>query len=254
MAPQSPLDIIRVDGLVVSCIVGVYPHERTRPQPLEVDLEMHLDTRPAALGDGLSGTVDYARITGMVRFLLEGSQFLLLESAAEAIARVLLLPPTADVEQCAIEAVRVRLRKPQALRGAIPSLEIFRTKDAVNVEIETKPFGHVDVAYETKGCGVYRLRVAPHQSIPTHVHRRMDEHELILGTKLRLQGAPIAAGTGIRWPKDLAHRYDNDSATEQTVLCIDRPAFSPDDEIEVEVSSLPPLPHTTAFFVDAADA
>ena len=68
---STPLDIIRVDGLVISCIVGVYPNERTRPQPLEVDLEMHLDTRAASDSERLGGTVDYARVTGMVRFMLE---------------------------------------------------------------------------------------------------------------------------------------------------------------------------------------
>ena len=32
----------------VSCVVGIYAHERQRPQPLRIDIEMEVDTRPAA--------------------------------------------------------------------------------------------------------------------------------------------------------------------------------------------------------------
>jgi dihydroneopterin aldolase len=64
----------------------------------------------------------------------------------------------------------------------------------------------------------------------------------VLGPGLLLQGRPVAPGLAFRWPRGLPHRYDNPSASEQTVLCVDRPHFLPDDEVEVPVpeGGLPP--------------
>lgn len=230
------LDRIELSGLVVDCIVGVYPAERLIPQPLHLDLVLRLDTRAAAAGGGLTATVDYARLAGELRFLLESCRFLLLETAAEALCRYILAPATDDSPHALIEAVELRLTKPQARAGgAVPSLVVYRERAEFTLEVEDKPFGHVDVVHVTKGCGVYRLRVGPGRSIPTHVHRVMDERELVLGDRLRLQGQPVATGTAIHWPHDLPHRYDNPSDIEQTILCVDRPAFIADDEVPADV-------------------
>lgn len=229
------LDRLSLSGLSVDCIVGVYAHERDTPQPLGVDLALYLDTRPAAREAKLRETVDYARLWGEVRFLLQASRFLLLETAAEAVARYILAPPTADVPHGRIQELTVRLSKPRALAGAgMPTLEIHRIAGEYSYEIEDKPFGHVDVIFVTKACGIYRLRLAPGASIPTHAHRRMDESELILGSGLLLQGRPVVAGTARHWPHGFAHRYDNPTATEQSILCVDRPGFLPEDEIPVD--------------------
>jgi dihydroneopterin aldolase len=231
---ERPLDVIELNGLVVNCIVGVYPAERHTPQPLHLDLRLFLDTREAATGGGLGATVDYARLAGELRFLLESCRFLLLETAADALLRYILAPPTDDVERARIEAAELRLEKPSARAGgAVPSLTIRRARDEFTYEVEDKPFGRVDVVHVAPGCGIYRLRVAPGQCIATHEHHEMDERELVLGDGLVLQGEPVAAGTGLTWPRHYPHRYDNPSDTEQTILCVDRPAFIPDDEIEV---------------------
>lgn len=231
---EGRLDRINLQGLKVQCVIGVYPSERTRPQPLVVDLQLYLNTRAAGRLGGLRRTVDYARVAAEVRFLLESAHFLLLEEAAEALARYLLAPPPAGVERAAIDAVGVRLEKPDALTGVTPSLEVLRTRDEFSYELEHKPFGEVDVLYATRGCGVYRLRIGAHKSIPTHEHQVMDEREMVLGDGLLLQGRPVAAGTVLTWPRGFPHRYDNPTDREVTVLCVDRPSFLPDDEIEVE--------------------
>lgn len=227
------LDVIQLEGLMVDCIVGVYPDERHAPQPLRVDLAMHLDTREAAHA-GLRASVDYARTAGDVRFLLESCRFLLLETAAEALCRYLLAEPTEDAPRARPFAVDLRLEKPRALAGGVmPSLTVRRRASELTYEVEDKPFGHVDVIHVTKGCGIYRLRVAPGGSIPAHEHRVMEERELILGDGLLLQGQKVEPGMAFTWPKGLPHRYDNPSSVEQTILCVDRPAFIPSDEVEV---------------------
>lgn len=228
-----PLDTITVQGLTLECIVGVYPHERLTPQPLKLDLALHLDTRAAA-GQGLDASIDYARVHGELRFILEHSQFWLLETAAEALCRYLLCPPAVGAPHARPVAVDVRLTKPNAFAGrGCPALHVRRYADECTYEVEEKPFGQVDVVYATQTCGIYRLRVAPGREIPTHEHRVMDEAELVLSDGLWLQGEPVRAGMAHVWPRRFPHRYENPSAVEQTILCIDRPAFLPEDEVEV---------------------
>ncbi|PTL85862.1 dihydroneopterin aldolase [Vitiosangium sp. GDMCC 1.1324] len=232
-AQGRPLDVIELRQLAVRCIVGVYPAERGTPQPLELDVALYLDTRKAAAGR-LRDTVDYARLSGELRFLLETADFRILETAAEALCRYILAPPTADTARAPVRAVTLRLSKPEALgRVGRATLQVHRTADEYQFEVEEKPFGRVDILFQDEHVGIYRLRVAPGRTIPTHEHRVMDEAELVLGHGLLLQGQPVPAGTGIRWPKHFPHRYDNPRATEQTVLCVDRPAFLSNDEVEV---------------------
>jgi dihydroneopterin aldolase len=82
---------------------------------------------------------------------------------------------------------------------------------------------------------VYRERISPRTVLPTHVHHHLDESELVLGDGLLLQGAPVTAGLAHTWPRGFPHRYENVTDLEQSFLCIDRPAFIPSDEVEVDV-------------------
>jgi dihydroneopterin aldolase len=248
---MAAMDKLSLTGLRVDCIVGVYPPERNTPQPLGLDLTLHLDTRPAAEDARLRDTVDYARLWGEIRFLLQASRFLLLESAAEAVARYILAPPTADAPRAQVQAASVRLSKPQALAGAgLPVLEIERSVGDFSVALEARPFGSVDVIFVTKGCSIRRLRLAPGACIDAHEHRRTDESELVLGDGLLLQGEPVAAGTARRWPHGYVHRYENPTAIEQSVLCVARPSFIADDHIPASpppAGSWPEL-DVTCFF------
>lgn len=232
--PRRP-DVIEIQGLRVECVVGVYPHERDTPQPLEIDVALELDTAWAGESQRLKQTVDYAAIASQIAFLLQSSRFFLLETAAHALARFLLAPPALGEERARIQAVTVRLTKPQAFGGlGVPSLEIHRDAGDVVLAHEEKPFGTVDIVHETREVGIYRLNVAPGRGIPLHVHRVMEESEMVLGDGLLLNGSPVPAGTVHRWPHDLAHRYDNPTRHWRSILCVDSPPFLPTDEIEVE--------------------
>jgi dihydroneopterin aldolase len=234
-ARGRPLDVIQLRGLTVDCIVGVYRRERVTAQPLRLDVALFLDTRGAAADGRLANTVHYGRLEGELRFLLESCRFELLEAAAEAVCRYVLAPPTEDSPRAQVRAATVRITKPEALAGrAIPSLQVHRTAEELTYAVDDKPFGHVDIIHESQGYGIYRLRIRPGGSIPTHAHQTMEESELVLGSGLMLQGKPVARGQGFWWPRGLAHRYDNPSAQEQTVLCVDRPRFISSDEVEVE--------------------
>ncbi len=236
-------DILRLNDIEVPCIVGVYPQERNEVQLLKADIALFLDTRHAAKSAGLKHTVDYAKRCGEIRFLLQSCQFWTLETAADAIAHYLLAPSTPDAPQAQIHAVEIQLTKPQALADAIPSLCIRRQQSDVSYDSETKDFGRVDIIHVSEACGIYRLRLKPNGIIAAHVHRTMDESEMVLGSALQLQGQPVASGSVFHWEKDFPHRYDNPSDTEQSILCVDRPIFIESDEVIVDVPlhRLPPV-------------
>src|SRR5690606_684659 len=146
---RRPMDLIELRKLRAECVVGVYPSERTHPQPLLVDLGLYFDARPAARGGGLSATIDYAKLAGEIRFLLSASRFYLLETAAEALAAYLLAPPTPDVPRARVQAVTIRLSKPKALTGsAIASLQIHREASEMDYPIEEKGNYRVDRIFE----------------------------------------------------------------------------------------------------------
>lgn len=228
-------DVIEISGLRIDSVVGVYPHERHEPQPLELDVRMALDTEWAGESQRLMRTVDYAAISSQLAFLLQSCRFFLLETAAHALCRFLLAPPALGENRARIQEVTLKLRKPLALGGnGVPSLEVHREASDVTISHEERPFGRVDVIHETRDAGIYRLNVAPGRGIPLHVHRVMQESEMVLGDGIFLNGKPVGAGAVHRWPHGLAHRYDNPTDAWQTILCVDAPPFIVEDEIEVE--------------------
>lgn len=215
--------------------MGVYPHEREISQPLHVELDLLLDTETAARSERVRDTVNYAAASAQVMFLLKSCRFRLLETAAHVIARYLLAPPAPDEQRALVEQVRVKLTKPGALSGfAQPSIEIVRAQGWGGVGQEEKPWGTVDIIHETRDAGIYRLNLKPGGVIPLHVHRVMEEAELVLSDGLHCQGKPIAQGTMHRWPKDAAHLYENPTDRWQSILCVDSPPFIETDEIVVE--------------------
>lgn len=233
-----PLDRLSLKGMRFDCIVGLFDYERNTPQPVELDVTLHFDTRQAASGSKLAQTIDYSRLLGELRFILTSSRFRLIESATEAVAAWILAPPSQDAPRPQVVQVDVKLAKLVALSGAaIPSLEIRRTAEDFPMKTELKKFGAVDIIFETRECGVYRERISPRTVLPTHHHLHLDEAELVLGSGFLLQGKPVDAGLAHIWPRGFAHRYENITDIEQSFICIDRPAFIPDDEVEVDVST-----------------
>ncbi len=239
------LDTLRIAGLVVDCVVGVYPHERNASQPLQVDLEMRLNTEAAALSERVSSTVNYASVAAQLVFLLRSCRFRLLETAAHALSRYLLSPPGPGERRAQVDQLRLTLTKPGALRGfAAPSLDITRDASWADCSVEERPFGRVDVIHETRGVGIYRLNIAPGRSIPLHRHQEMKESEMVLSEGLLCQGKPVLPGTVHRWPRGAAHGYENRSEHFQSILCVDAPRFLPHDEIPAdgEPADVPPEP------------
>lgn len=100
-------------------------------------------------------------------------------------------------------------------------------------EVENTRFGYADSLLLTKTFGVYRLRISPGLEIPKHMHKVMEEKEIMLTDGIHLDGKLLPAGHIQVWPHKTPHRYENKTKEEQSILCIDQPPFDASDEILV---------------------
>lgn len=99
---------------------GVFEHEKLEPQPFEVDLVLHADLSAAAASDALADTVDYGALHGLVTEIVTERSFDLIEALAGTIADAVLAATDARL----VDAVEVRVRKPQApLPGDFETVE-----------------------------------------------------------------------------------------------------------------------------------
>ncbi|MBA2631773.1 MAG: dihydroneopterin aldolase [Chloroflexi bacterium] len=104
---------------------GVLAREKLTPQPFEVDLVLRADLATAAERDALDATVDYGALFDLVRGIVEGPPFDLIEALAGAIARAAL----AATDPALVEGVEVRVRKPKApIDGAFDTVEAALTR------------------------------------------------------------------------------------------------------------------------------
>lgn len=104
---------------------GVHPPEKVTPQRFEVDVILHADLAPAGTSDDLSRTVDYGTLYRRVAAVVTGRSFDLIEALAEAVAAEALAFSDASV----VEAVDVRVRKPDApIGGALDTVEVSITR------------------------------------------------------------------------------------------------------------------------------
>lgn len=116
--PTDGLDAITLHGMTFHTLVGVLPHEREHPQPLEIDLTAWV--RP---GDDV---VDYRRLYAEVRDVMESSALFYLEELADSIAARIL-------DEFVVERVRIAVRKPHAAVGGplgYAEVAVVRERDA----------------------------------------------------------------------------------------------------------------------------
>jgi dihydroneopterin aldolase len=105
------MDTIFLAGLTTDCIIGIWEWERRVKQKVVIDLEMAADIRRAAASDAIEDTLDYKRVAKRILQFVGDSEFQLVETLTEQIARVI-------VTEFGVAWVRVRLNKQGAIRGS----------------------------------------------------------------------------------------------------------------------------------------
>lgn len=104
-------DWVRLRNMQFYAHHGVAPEERVLGQRFEFDVALRADLRPAGRSDDLADALDYQRVYALVAAAME-PPCLLLEAVAERIAARVL-------SACAVEAVRVTVRKPSVPLGGV---------------------------------------------------------------------------------------------------------------------------------------
>ena len=99
-------DRIELRGLRVLGVCGVLPEEQTRPQPLEVDLDVVADLSVPGRSDDLDDTIDYGALCDLVVRIVTEERFQLLERLAERVAEVVLEDDRID--QVVVSARKLR--------------------------------------------------------------------------------------------------------------------------------------------------
>ncbi len=84
------MDTIFINRLRFNCILGIYPQERINSQPIEIDLEMQTDIRPAAQTENLELSLNYAEISERIIAFSQQRKAELIETLAEELTAHLL--------------------------------------------------------------------------------------------------------------------------------------------------------------------
>jgi dihydroneopterin aldolase len=101
--------VVELRGLRVTALVGILPEELDRPQPLELDLDVHVDMTAAAASDDLADAVDYGAVCDAAVGAVQAGPVGLLERLAHLVAEAVL---AVDGRITAAEVVVRKLRPP----------------------------------------------------------------------------------------------------------------------------------------------
>ena len=116
-------ETIHIENLSVSSVIGVYPEERVRRQPLIFNLSFTRGFSEAAAHDDVRRTLDYAEVCREIRAFVEAHKFQLLETLIHRLAAHL-------SERFEFTRLTLHIRKPEAVvdaDAAAVSLTLDRT-------------------------------------------------------------------------------------------------------------------------------
>lgn len=105
------MDIVFINDLRIETIIGIFEWEREVKQTVSLDLEMAHDISRAAATDDIQHALDYKSVAKRLIKFVGQSEFLLVESMAEEIAKIVM-------SEFGVPWLRLSVRKPGALRGA----------------------------------------------------------------------------------------------------------------------------------------
>lgn len=105
------MDKIILQDLRVEAVIGIWEWERRIRQTVSLDLELATDIRRAAASDDIEDATDYKRIAKRLISVVEESEFRLVETLAETLARIV-------VVEFGVPWVKLSVSKPGAIEGS----------------------------------------------------------------------------------------------------------------------------------------
>jgi 7,8-dihydroneopterin aldolase/epimerase/oxygenase len=105
------LDKIFLQDLRVEAVIGIWEWERRVRQTVSLDLELATDVKKAAATDSIEQALDYKGIAKQLITTVEASEFQLVETLAETLARIV-------VTEFGVAWVKLSVSKPGAIEGS----------------------------------------------------------------------------------------------------------------------------------------
>jgi len=105
------VDRIFLTDLRVEAVIGIWEWERRIRQTISLDLEMAADVRRAAATDDIEDALNYRSIAKRLAETVEASQFQLVETLAETLARIV-------VTEFGVPWLKLSVSKPGAIQGS----------------------------------------------------------------------------------------------------------------------------------------
>jgi FolB domain-containing protein len=154
------MDHVELTDLRIDTVVGILDREQRLPQPIIVDVELGLSLEETATTGRLEASIDYAAVQAWITTLAQQGRWRLIESLGAAICRLLLAPPAPGEGRAAIDVVKVRIRKPTILDGAVPGIALRRTASQVALDrVEVAPGVRVETLVATPVQGAWRVHL-----------------------------------------------------------------------------------------------
>ena len=121
---MADTDRIELRGLRALGLCGLLPEEQSRPQPLEVDIDVEADLSAAAASDDVKDTIDYSAICAIAERIITAERFDLLEALAQRLVEAVL----ADERALAVTVAVRKLRPPVPHALATSGVRITRRR------------------------------------------------------------------------------------------------------------------------------
>jgi 2-amino-4-hydroxy-6-hydroxymethyldihydropteridine diphosphokinase/dihydroneopterin aldolase len=121
-------DVIRLNGLQLSAIIGVLEREQVTEQPLVIDAELRLDLSAAGRSDDLQDTVSYAAVADLIEGIVSTERFALIEALAETLTAAIIRSDK-RIEAAAVTVHKPRAPLPQTFDDV--SVTVHRTRSEV---------------------------------------------------------------------------------------------------------------------------
>ncbi|AEP30916.1 dihydroneopterin aldolase [Brumicola nitratireducens] len=105
------MDLVKIQGLTVHALIGVFDFERHAKQRLILDVDMHTDLSVAAATDDVRNTIDYGKVAQRLAELANESSYFLLEALAKEMLDMI-------VDEFKPQKVTLTVNKPDILKEA----------------------------------------------------------------------------------------------------------------------------------------
>lgn len=212
------MDSVEIRGLSCRCIIGIWARERRIAQPVRLDIELSVDLERAGKSGRIAHTVDYSRACTELIALLKFRCYTLLEVAAEECVGWLF------AAYPAVQAVSLRIAKPQALAGQAESggVRIGRKRPPEATRQRT-PFGFVEPQVETAEASISLVGINEGQALTAALLGAENALVLPLSGRLEMGGRILTPHEPLRLRTDDTCT-NRDAVAASLVICAQRVA------------------------------